>query len=146
MSSEAMREFGVRLGRVLKGGDVVELVGDVGVGKTTLTKGIAAGMGIHADVQSPTFTISRVYEAHNGLALAHYDFYRLVDAGIMGAELYESVHDAHMVTVLEWASIVAGVLPTDTLVIRLEPVTETSRMVRINAGGDRARMVLEQLR
>ena len=130
---------------MLAGGEVLELVGDVGAGKTTLTKGIARGLGIVNDVQSPTFTISRVYEARDGLRLAHYDFYRLVDAGIMSAELYESVHDPHTVTVLEWASIVAGVLPHDVLTIQLAPILETSRKVSIAANGDKSRAVMEKL-
>src|SRR6266566_208876 len=100
-----MRAFGTKLGALLKGGEVIELVGDVGAGKTALTKGIATGMGIDEDVQSPTFTISRVYDAPNNLHLVHYDFYRLHDAGIMADELDETVSDASTVTVIEWAEI-----------------------------------------
>lgn len=107
-SVEAMMTFGNKLGAVLRGGEVIELIGDIGAGKTTLTKGIAQGLGVKDDVQSPTFTISRTYTAGNDLVLAHYDFYRLVDAGIMTMELHESVSDPHIVTVLEWAGIVAG--------------------------------------
>ena len=71
---EKMRELGAAIGRAVSGGEVLELVGDIGAGKTTLTKGIARAMGIDEPVQSPTFTISRVYDSPRGLSLAHYDF------------------------------------------------------------------------
>ena len=64
-SERAMKEFGQKVAALLKGGEVFELVGDVGVGKTTFTKGLAAAMGIDDDIQSPTFTISRVYDAND---------------------------------------------------------------------------------
>lgn len=58
-----MKDYGERIGRLLKGGECIELVGDVGAGKTTLTKGIANGLGITETVQSPTFSINRTYQA-----------------------------------------------------------------------------------
>ena len=142
-SSDEMKDFGARLGALLRGGEIIELVGDVGAGKTTLTKGIAAGMGASDDVQSPTFTISRVYDALDGLHLAHYDFYRLVDAGIMSAELAESLMDDRTVTILEWAEIVAGVLPSDVLRIRITSPSEESRILNLSAGGTSSAAVLE---
>jgi len=78
-----MTNFGKKLGSFLVGGEVIELVGDVGAGKTTLTKGIGIGLGVTENVQSPSFTISQVYDARDNLTLSHYDFYRLNDAGIM---------------------------------------------------------------
>jgi tRNA threonylcarbamoyladenosine biosynthesis protein TsaE len=86
-SASEMKLFGEKIGSFLRGGETIELVGDVGAGKTTLTKGIALGMGVDEDVQSPSFTISRLYTTPGGISLAHYDFYRLSDAGIMGDEL-----------------------------------------------------------
>ncbi len=131
----AMKALGKRLGAFLKGGEIIELVGDVGAGKTTLTKGIAEGLNIDEDIQSPSFTISRVYEAHEGLTLAHYDFYRLHDAGIMADELHETLHDPRTITVVEWADIVTGILPTGRLSIHIVPTSETARNLEINAEG-----------
>ena len=74
-----MRAFGKRLGSVLSGGEVIELVGDVGAGKTTLAKSIAEGMGVQEDISSPSYTLNQLYDAPYGLKLAHYDFYRLED-------------------------------------------------------------------
>lgn len=142
-----MKTFGARLGALLKGGEVIELVGDVGAGKTTFTKGLAAGMHIDEDVQSPSFTISRVYDAPNGLTLAHYDFYRLSDAGIMADELHETVHDDKNVTIIEWAEIIAGVLPADRLTITIYSTAsdEHARSVTLTAGGEKSQALLRKL-
>lgn len=147
MTSEVdMRAFGERLGGLLKGGEVIQLVGDVGAGKTTLTKGIAIGLGIDEPVQSPTFTISRLYDARDGLMLAHYDFYRLSEPGIMSLELAESVEDQTRITVLEWADIVENVLPADHLTIDITPLSETERSLIIESHGAKAGAVLERLK
>ena len=140
-----MKALGKRLGTFLKGGEIIELVGDVGAGKTTLTKGIAEGLGIDEDIQSPSFTISRVYDARDSLVLAHYDFYRLHDAGIMANELQEIVHDKNTITIIEWAEIVSGVLPHDRLTIDITPVSETSRHIKLLASGERGQQLLKEL-
>lgn len=115
-----MMTIGRRLGERFRGGEVLELVGDVGAGKTTLVKGIGEGLRVDDNVQSPSFTISRVYEARDGLELHHYDFYRLQDAGVMQYELAESISDSKAVTVVEWADTVHDVLPTERVVIQLK--------------------------
>lgn len=145
LSEENMRDFGARIGALLRGGEAIELVGDVGAGKTTLTKGIATGLGVDEDVQSPSFTISRVYETARGLTLVHYDFYRLTDAGIMGNELEETVHDDTAVTIVEWADIVTGVLPDDRLVIGFSSPSETMRRLEINGTGPKSQSLVEKL-
>ncbi len=131
-SESAMRDLGKAIGERLKGGEVIELIGDIGAGKTTLTKGIAQGLGVDEDVQSPSFTISRTYDAgRDGLRLAHYDFYRLHDPGIMADELAEVMHDTTVVTIVEWAEIVANVLADNHIRIRITPTAETMRRVII---------------
>lgn len=127
----AMKELGQSIGRKLVGGEVIQLIGDVGAGKTTFTKGLALGMGVDEDVQSPSFTISRVYDGHNDLQLAHYDFYRLNDAGIMANELAEATADPLTVTVVEWADIVEGVLPASALRVSIAAPSESLRVVEV---------------
>lgn len=145
-SEAAMKLFGARLGALFVGGEVIELVGDVGAGKTTLTKGIAEGMGVDETVQSPSFTISRVYdETAKGLRLAHYDFYRLHDAGIMADELRETAYDPTAVTIIEWADIVAGVLPDDHLTITIVAPTEETRHIELQANGPIGQRLVEGL-
>jgi tRNA threonylcarbamoyladenosine biosynthesis protein TsaE len=142
-----MKTFGATLGALLKGGEVIELVGDVGAGKTTLTKGIASGMEIDEDIQSPSFTISRVYDTPKGLHLSHYDFYRLQDAGIMANELHETVNDPATVTIIEWAEIIAGVLPEDrlTVTIKNSADNEHARTIELIAGGAKSGQLLKEL-
>lgn len=141
-----LKAFGTRLGAVMTGGEIVELVGDVGAGKTTLTKAIASGMGIVDDVGSPSYTLSQLYEAPHGLSLVHYDFYRLDDPGIMADELRETLADPRVTTVIEWGDIIAGVLPSDHLQVRITPTGETSRQLTLTAGGNSSTGLLEKLR
>lgn len=129
-SEEEMKNLGEEISKHFKGGEVLELVGDVGAGKTTFTKGLARGLGILDTVQSPTFTISRIYEGEN-FTLTHYDFYRLNDAGIMQIELAESVSDSKNITVVEWAGEVLGVLPKGRMKVVFENLGENSRNVKI---------------
>ena len=77
--------------------------------------------------------------------LAHYDFYRLQDPGIMSAELRESVNDPKTVTVIEWGGVVAGVLPSDTLRLRINSLLDDVRSVTMTAGGPRSRRILEEM-
>jgi tRNA threonylcarbamoyladenosine biosynthesis protein TsaE len=142
-SEVEMKALGARLGALFSGGEVIELIGDVGAGKTTLAKGIAHGLGVDEDVQSPSFTISRVYTTDSGLQLAHYDFYRLQDAGIMAGELHETLHDPKTVTLIEWAEIVSGVLPSDRLTVHITSPAETSRSVTFMAGGEKSKLILK---
>lgn len=130
-SEAATKELGEKIGAQLKGGEVFQLVGDVGAGKTTLVKGLAKGLGVDEEVQSPSFTISRVYEGRDALQLVHYDFYRLTDAGIMANEVEEMVHDPSTITVVEWADIVEGVLPEGHYTISITSPSESTRAIEL---------------
>lgn len=144
-SESAMKQLGGRIGRLLTGGECIELVGDVGAGKTTLTKGIASGLGITETVQSPTFTINRTYDSPTGVRLSHYDFYRLSDPGIMAEELAESLSEPATAIVIEWGDIIGSVLPEDTLRIELSSPSESSRIVTLIASGERSRRIVKGL-
>ena len=111
LSSEVeMIKFGEEIARGITLPAVIELIGDVGAGKTTITKGIAKGLGVSDEITSPSFTISKQY-GFSGGRLVHYDFYRLGDPGIMSEDLMENVADPNTVTVVEWADSVANLLP-----------------------------------
>ncbi len=127
-----MKQFGERIARRLKGGEIIELVGDIGAGKTTLTKGIASGLGVADDVQSPSFTISRTYEADHDLRIVHYDFYRLSDPGILAAELQDTIGNSDVIVIVEWADVVKDVLPPEHITISIESPSEQSRDVYIS--------------
>lgn len=119
-TDQKMQEFGKKLGASLTGGEVIELIGDLGAGKTTLVKGIAKGLLIDEPVQSPTFTISRTYDSpRDGLRLIHYDLYRLKDVGIMADEIYENSEDKKNILIIEWAETAYSVLDEDRIKINI---------------------------
>lgn len=125
------KRLGERLGARLTGGEVFELIGDVGAGKTTFVKGLAKGLAVDDDVQSPSFTISRVYQGRDDLQLVHYDFYRLSDPGIMRNEVAETTTDPKTITVVEWASIVDNVLPADHIRLTFRAPQDDRRTIEI---------------
>ena len=86
-------------------------------------------------VQSPTFTISRIYDGEN-FTLTHYDFYRLNDAGIMSLELASVLEEPENITVVEWAESVAEILPENRIRLEILSQNETSRKVKIFAEAD----------
>ena len=128
------RELGARL-TASGAGDgaarVVELTGDVGAGKTTLTRGIAEGLGVAEAVTSPSFTISKRY-AFPGGVLVHYDFYRLPDPGIMREEIAEALADPQNVIVVEWGGSVADLLPEEHLRISISLLDDGGREIIAN--------------
>jgi tRNA threonylcarbamoyladenosine biosynthesis protein TsaE len=109
---------------------VIELLGDVGAGKTTFTRGLAKGLGIKAAVTSPSFTISKLYQGEK-YQLAHYDFYRLEDPGLMSEDLEESIRDPNMITVVEWGESIRGVLPDNREIVEIKYIDENSREINI---------------
>ena len=115
------RAFGLALAKKLKPGAIVGLVGDLGTGKTTLTRYIAEGLGILEPIQSPTFTIIR--EHRNGrLPLFHFDVYRLEGPDDLFELGYEDYFFGQGVTIVEWADKVADLMPEETLWIHLDYV------------------------
>src|SRR5688572_7395588 len=121
--TEALAE---RLATGLKGGEVIELVSDLGGGKTTFTRGLMRGLGSGDKVASPTFTISKMYAAGD-LTVHHFDFYRLQEPGIIADELAEVIDDPKAITVVEWADVVQHVLPENRITIRIEQTPEGDR-------------------
>lgn len=114
------------IGRKLRGGETLELISDLGGGKTAFVRGLVKGAGSHDNVASPTFTISREYEAPD-FTIRHFDFYRLQEAGVVAAELAEFLEDPRTVTVVEWGDIVHDVLPSVRLKLTIRMTGENSR-------------------
>lgn len=112
---------------------MLELVGDLGSGKTVFVRGLAEGIGSKDSVASPTFTISRVYRAKQ-CDLHHYDFYRLSEPGIVKAELAESVSNPRVAVAVEWSQIVKDVLPDDRLKVEFMTLSTNKRRLTFNAG------------
>jgi tRNA threonylcarbamoyladenosine biosynthesis protein TsaE len=133
-----------RLGRALKGGEVIELVSDLGGGKTTFVRGLARGAGSEDPVASPTFTISKVYAAAQ-FDIHHFDFYRLDDPGIMADELAEVAGAQHAVTVIEWADVVQHVLPEKRLTVSIKQTPNGERELTFRAHDTSLRYLLEAI-
>lgn len=134
-SSEQTEQLGERLGKALKGGEVIELVSDLGGGKTTFVRGLARGAGSEDKVASPTFTISKVYDCPN-FQIHHFDFYRLPEPGVVADELAEAVGDPGVVVVVEWADVVQHVLPKKRLTIRLIQTPQGDRELTFTCHSD----------
>lgn len=121
----------------MRGGEVIELVSDLGGGKTTFVRGLARGMGSTDPVRSPSFTLSHQYRADQ-LTLYHFDFYRLFEPGIMRDELAEVLTDPKAVVVVEWGKIVEDVLPTERLTVSLRVTGDESRELTFSCPADLA--------
>lgn len=117
--------LGARLGELLHGGELLLMDGDLGTGKTTLTQGIAEGMGIRGVVSSPTFTLLKEYEGR--IPLYHFDLYRLEDPGEILDLGFEEYFYGTGVCVVEWANKAEGIWPEQHLQIRLKMVADTKR-------------------
>lgn len=117
-SEDATRTLGLEIADALEPGDVVALIGDLGTGKTALTKYIAEGLGIKEEISSPTFTIIKEYKSGR-LPLYHFDVYRLGSGEELLDTGAEELIDGDGACVIEWADTVADVLPADSLVVSL---------------------------
>lgn len=109
-SAEDTAAFGEKIGREASPGDVYTLIGDLGVGKTVLTQGIAKGLEIGEPICSPTFTIVQVYE-DGRIPFYHFDVYRIADIEEMDEIGYEDYFYGNGLTIIEWANLIEEILP-----------------------------------
>ena len=118
-SAKETAELGRRMGLEAKPGDVYTLVGDLGVGKTVFTQGIALGLGITEAISSPTFTIVQVYE-DGRMPFYHFDVYRIGDIEEMDEIGYEDYFYGEGLTMIEWANLIEEILPEKRKEITIE--------------------------
>lgn len=118
-SPEETFNIGVSLGKNAKPGDVYTLLGDLGVGKTVLTQGVAKGLGIEEPVNSPTFTIMQIYD-EGRLPFYHFDVYRIGDVSEMDEIGYEDYFYGDGICFIEWANLIEEIIPKDAINIRIE--------------------------
>lgn len=129
-SDEEMQKFGADFFQTLKLPAAIQLIGDVGVGKTTFTRGLAKSMGISEPVTSPSFTISKRYAGKKG-NLIHYDFYRLDDPGLMAEDLNDALSEEDSVIVIEWGSSIENLLPAQCKKIHIALNDDGTREVTL---------------
>lgn len=155
-SAAQTQRLGMRLGELLEGGELILLDGQLGTGKTTFTQGLAQGLGIHENINSPTFTLLKEYagqlrpgispgdQPRRGPALYHFDLYRLdnpeeiVDLG------FEDYFFSNGVCVVEWAEKAGSYWPSEHLNIRMKILSETKRGMLFIATGERYCELLRQ--
>lgn len=130
-SAAETEQFGEDIGRRLKGGEIIELISDLGGGKTTLVRGLARGAGSGDHVSSPTFTVSKEYNAGD-LVIHHFDFYRLDDAGLLTHEIADLFDDIKAVVVVEWGNVVQHILPDVRLRIEILQKDDTNRDIHLS--------------
>ena len=128
---EETLQLGYKIGQLCRGGETIELVSDLGGGKTVFVQGLAKGLGYKGEVNSPTFVISRDYQLPNDLSLHHFDLYRIHDGDMAALELAEFIADPKAITAVEWGSNVSGVLPKQRIIVTLVPKSEDSREVTV---------------
>lgn len=140
-STEATMKIAAKLASLLQPGDVITLEGDLGVGKTTFTKGLAQGLGVNRMVTSPTFTIVKEYEGR--LPLYHMDVYRLEDSDedIGFLEYFNGTG----VTVIEWAQFIEEFLPSERLDVVIIYKNEHTRELQFKANGDHYEEIIKTL-
>lgn len=136
--SEETIALGETIANLLKGGETIELIGDLGAGKTTLAQGIIHTLGFKGEVTSPTFTLSRDYPVRDKLTVHHFDFYRLSGHDVVSDELGEYLDDPKSINLVEWASHGAGNLPKDRISISLNyGEDENAREVEVNSTNEK---------
>jgi len=129
-SVQETRALGERIGRGLKGGEIILLSGDLGAGKTVFTKGIAAGLDALDPVVSPTFTLVNIYKAR--LDIVHVDLYRLDSREVWGLGLEDYMDQGHVV-VVEWGDVGRAFFKGACMQVRIEYLDETSRRITVDA-------------
>ena len=118
-SPEETYELGKKIGQQARPGQVYTLTGDLGVGKTVFTQGVAAGLGITEPVSSPTFTIVQIYE-EGRLPFYHFDVYRIGDIEEMEEIGYDDYFFGEGICLIEWAELIEEILPKDRISITIE--------------------------
>jgi tRNA threonylcarbamoyladenosine biosynthesis protein TsaE len=123
-------ELGCKLGSMLNGGEIIRLVGDIGVGKTTFVRGMAAGIGTDDHASSPTFTAYKLYKGKM-IVLYHYDFYRVQADKMIEYELNENLREDKAAVVLEWPEYIELTLPVPSIDIKFRVISESERELSV---------------
>ncbi len=145
-SPEQTQRLGVRLGELLRPGDLVCLAGDLGSGKTTLAQGIARGWGSVDAVTSPTFVLINEYRRADGGRLYHFDAFRLNTVSEAATLGLAEILDSDGPVVVEWPERVEALLPPERLWIALRWVDESRRGLVLRPTGHRYERLLRQFR
>lgn len=143
-SLDKTKEFGKKLGKLLKKGDIVCLNGDLGAGKTTLTKSIGLGLGVEEYITSPTFSLINEYRGR--LDLYHFDVYRLENVDELDDLGFDEYFFGGGVCIIEWAEKIEKMLPKEIIVLDIESGEDIDkRRISIGGTGQRYKEVLREM-
>lgn len=144
-SLKTSSQLATKLAQLIKPPQLIELVGDLGGGKTTFTKALGKALGVEKTITSPTFNIHRGYDFDDG-RLEHFDLYRLGDDEIVLNELHDCLAQPDSIVVVEWAQHFTKALSADYLTIELNYIDELSREMIFSATGEKSQKLVEALR
>ena len=130
-SPEETRALGEKIGKRLKGGDVIAYVGGLGCGKTTITRGISQGLGLGDEVSSPTFALVNEYRGRD-ISLIHFDMYRILSAEDLETTGFFDYMADDTVLAVEWSENISDELPDNTTTLTFERIDENTRKITIN--------------
>lgn len=142
-NAEQTKELGRQIGNALVGGEVIAMVGDLGAGKTTITKSIALSLGIEEHVTSPTFTIVNEYQGR--VKLYHFDVYRIGDIEEMYDLGFDEYIDSGGVSIIEWANLIEEILPDDAINIEIISLGDDKRQITITGKGEKTQNIIKEL-
>ena len=132
-SAEETIDFAQRIGKLMRGGEIIAYKGGLGAGKTTFTRGLSIGMGLGDEVTSPTFALVNEYRARSGrLSLIHFDMYRISGALDLETTGFFDYMDAENVLAVEWSENIADELPENTIYIELRRIDDNTREIIID--------------
>ncbi len=144
--NETLR-VGRKIAKYLQKGDIVCLFGQLGAGKTVLTKGIASGLGIDKDkIISPTFVLVKQQTTRHNLSFYHFDFYRINSPEDIFALGYEEYFYGNGISVIEWPARLSYLLPTEFLKVELSLISDSRREFRFSAFGRRYKDLLKKIK
>ena len=139
-------DLGLKLAKLCSPPFLIELVGDLGGGKTALVKAIAKGLGITQTVTSPSYNIHRSDSSSEGTKLEHFDLYRLNDDEIVQNELIDALADDKAIVCVEWAQHFAGHSSDNRLTIECHYESPSSRRYEISGFGKAAQTIISELK
>lgn len=137
-------KFGVKFGNLLKKGDIVSLNGELGAGKTTLTKSIGLGAGVEDYITSPTFSLINEYRGR--LPVYHFDVYRLENINEIDDLGFDDYFFGEGVCIIEWAEKIEEFLPKENIILNIEKESDINkRTIEITGTGKRYKEILREL-
>ncbi len=142
---DEMEKFGLRFGRLLRSGDIVSMNGDLGTGKTTLTKSIGLGLDVEDYITSPTFALINVYDGR--FPVYHFDVYRLENIESLDDLGFDEYFYSAGVSLIEWGDMIEEFLPSERINLSIEKGQDLdTRIIRVFGDSKRAREIVKELK